>query len=128
MGESLASTSTAAPAKKSRIGLVVFGSIAVGFVLGLLLTLVVFAGGEESEITGSALVAPGAGCVLLAVASSRFTDQPQRWALAPGFVELNRTLTTASRERARGSPRTGFVHGWRKRCGPAGALSRKATN
>jgi pimeloyl-ACP methyl ester carboxylesterase len=70
--------------KSGRIGLVVFGSIAFGFVLGLLLTLVVFAGGEESQITGSALVALGAGFVLLSVASSRFTDQPQRWALAPG--------------------------------------------
>ena len=39
------------PGKRGRIGLVVFSSIAFGFVLGLLLTLVVFAGGEESEIT-----------------------------------------------------------------------------
>jgi pimeloyl-ACP methyl ester carboxylesterase len=71
---------------RGRIGLVVFGSIAFGFVLGLLLVLVVFAGGEESEITGSALFALGAGFMLLAVASSRFTDQPQRWALAPGVA------------------------------------------
>ena len=52
---------TPAPGKRGRIGLVVFGSIACGVVLGLLLTLVVFAGGEESEITGSALLALGAG-------------------------------------------------------------------
>ena len=45
---------TPAPSKRGRIGLVVFSSIAFGFVLGLVLTLVVFAGGEESEITGSA--------------------------------------------------------------------------
>src|SRR6188472_4482007 len=75
---------TPAPGKRGRIGLVVFSSI--GFVLGLVLTLVVFAGGEESEITGSALLALGAGFVLLALASSRFTDQPQRWALAPGIA------------------------------------------
>jgi pimeloyl-ACP methyl ester carboxylesterase/drug/metabolite transporter superfamily protein YnfA len=75
-----------APRKRSRIALVVFGSIAFGFVLGLLLTLVVFAGGEESQITGSALLALGAGFMLLALASSRFTDQPQRWALAPGVA------------------------------------------
>jgi pimeloyl-ACP methyl ester carboxylesterase len=86
MAASLAAQNTATPGKKSRIGLVVFGSIAVGFVLGLLLTLVVFAGGEESEITGSALLALGAGFMLLALASSRFTDQPQRWALAPGVA------------------------------------------
>lgn len=78
--------STAAPGKSRRIGLVVFGSIASGFVLGLLLVLVVFAGGEESQITGSALLALGAGFILLAAASSRFTDQPQRWALAPGIA------------------------------------------
>jgi pimeloyl-ACP methyl ester carboxylesterase len=75
-----------APRERGRIGLVVFGSIAFGFVLGLLLTLVVFAGGEESQITGSALLALGAGFMLLAFASSRFTDQPQRWALAPGVA------------------------------------------
>jgi hypothetical protein len=78
--------STAAPGKSGRIGLVVFGSIASGFVLGLVLVLVVFAGGEESQITGSALLALGAGFILLAAASSRFTDQPQRWALAPGIA------------------------------------------
>ena len=77
---------TPAPGKRGRIGLVVFGSIAFGFVLGLLLTLVVFAGGEESEITGGALLALGAGFLLLALASSRFTEQPQRWALAPGIA------------------------------------------
>jgi len=79
-------TTGIAPRTRSRIALVVFGSIALGFVLGLLLTLVVFAGGEESQITGSALLALGAGFMLLALASSRFTDQPQRWALAPGVA------------------------------------------
>jgi pimeloyl-ACP methyl ester carboxylesterase len=79
-------TPPTAPEQKARgrIGLVVLGSIAFGFVLGLLFVVVVFAGGDESEITGSALVALGAGFLLLSVASSRFTDQPQRWALAPG--------------------------------------------
>jgi hypothetical protein len=77
---------TPAPSKRGRIGPVVFSSIAFGFVIGLLLTLVVFAGGEESEITGSALLALGTGFLLLALASSRFTDQPQRWALAPGIA------------------------------------------
>jgi pimeloyl-ACP methyl ester carboxylesterase len=79
-------STAAAPGKSGRIGLVVFGSIASGFVLSLLLVLVVFAGGEESEITGSALLALGTGFLLLALASSRFTDQPQRWALAPGIA------------------------------------------
>jgi pimeloyl-ACP methyl ester carboxylesterase len=88
MAASLASTNTSrtAAGTSGRIGLVVFGSIAFGFVLGLVLVLIVFAGGEESQITGSALLALGAGFMLLAAASSRFTDQPQRWALAPGIA------------------------------------------
>lgn len=71
---------------KSRIGLVVGGAIGSGLLLGLLLVLVVLAGGPEHEITGAALLALGAGFVLLAVGSARFSDQPQRWALPPGVA------------------------------------------
>jgi pimeloyl-ACP methyl ester carboxylesterase len=87
-------TSGTAPRTRGRVALVVFGSIASGLVLGLLLVLVVFAGGEESEITGSALLALGAGFMLLAFASTRFTDQPQRWALAPGVASAIVGLAT----------------------------------
>ena len=77
-------TSLAADVRASgHIGLLVLGSIASGLALGLLLALAVFGGGEEAEITGSALLALGAGFMLLGVASIVFTDQPQRWALAP---------------------------------------------
>jgi pimeloyl-ACP methyl ester carboxylesterase len=48
--------------------------------------VVAFAGGPEHEMTGTALIALGAGFVLLAVASRRFTDQPQTWALIPGVA------------------------------------------
>jgi pimeloyl-ACP methyl ester carboxylesterase len=72
--------------KKGHIGLVVLASIASGLALGLLLVLVVFAGGAEAEITGAALLALGAGFVALAIASGRFTDQPQPWAVAPGVA------------------------------------------
>jgi pimeloyl-ACP methyl ester carboxylesterase len=75
----------AASSPSSRIGLVVFGSIASGVVLGLVLVLVAFAAGAESQITGSALVALGAGFVALTVASRR-TTQPQAWAGMPGVV------------------------------------------
>jgi pimeloyl-ACP methyl ester carboxylesterase/copper chaperone CopZ len=71
--------------RTGRIGLVVLGAIASGLALGLVLVLAVFAGGPESQITGAALLALGAGFMLLAVGSSRFTDQPQRWALPPGI-------------------------------------------
>ena len=83
-------TTTAVPVSISRrsqghLGVVVLGSIASGLLLGLLLVLVVFGGAPEHEITGAALFALGAGFVLLAVGSSRLTDQAQRWALAPGI-------------------------------------------
>lgn len=76
-----------ASSPSSRVGLAVFASIATGLVLGLVLVLVVFAGGSESEITGSALVALGTGFVVLTVASCR-TTQPQAWARTPGVVTI----------------------------------------
>jgi pimeloyl-ACP methyl ester carboxylesterase len=71
-------------AARGHIGLVVLGSVAAGLTLGLLLVIVAFVGADEAEVAGGALVALGAGFMLLALASSRFTNQPQRWALAPG--------------------------------------------
>jgi len=71
---------------EGHIGLVVLGAIASGLVLGLLLVLVIVGGGPEHEIIGAALLALGSGFVLLAVGSSRFTDQPQPWALLPGVT------------------------------------------
>ena len=71
---------------KNRIGLVVLSAIASGSLLGLLLVLIVLGGGPEYQITGAALLALGAGFVQLAVGSTRFSDQPQRWALPPGVA------------------------------------------
>ena len=79
-------SSAAEAREKGHIGLVVLGAIGAGLLLGLLLVLVLFAGGPEHEITGTALIALGAGFVLLAVGSSRFSDQPQTWALIPGVA------------------------------------------
>ena len=70
------------------VGLVVLGSIASGLATGLLLVLGAFAGGDEPHIVGSALLALGAGFALLAVASTRLTSQPQRWALVPGVASM----------------------------------------
>lgn len=78
---------TQAPAK-GHVGLLVLASIAAGLALGLLLVLGVFAGGEESQIVASALVALGGGFTLLAVASSRLTSEPQAWALLPGVLTI----------------------------------------
>jgi pimeloyl-ACP methyl ester carboxylesterase len=74
--------------EKGHIGLVVLGSIASALALGLVLVLAVFGGGAEGQITGGALVALGAGFVLLALASSRLTGQAQGWALAPGAAAV----------------------------------------
>jgi len=73
---------------KGHIGLVVLASIAAGLALGLVLVLAVFAGADEPRITGSALVALGAGFALLAIASARYTSQPQPWARVPGVASM----------------------------------------
>ena len=70
------------------VGLIVVGSIAAGLVLGMVLVLGVYAGGDEPEMIGSALLSLGAGLALLAVVSTRRTNQPQRWAVVPGIVTL----------------------------------------
>ena len=65
------------------IGRIVAGSVLLGLVGALFLTLVVFAGDPEHVITGSALLAFAAGWMMLAVLSIRLTSQPQRWAFGP---------------------------------------------
>jgi hypothetical protein len=66
----------------------VLASIAAGLALGPLLVLGLFAGADEPHIVGSALVALGAGFTLLAAVSSRFTSEPQSWALVPGVSSI----------------------------------------
>jgi pimeloyl-ACP methyl ester carboxylesterase len=78
------SAATTVETQRGHVGLVVLGSIATGLAVGLVLVLGVFAGGSEPQIIGSALLALGTGYVLLAVASTRRTNQPQQWALVPG--------------------------------------------
>jgi pimeloyl-ACP methyl ester carboxylesterase len=63
--------------------MIVIGSVAAGLIAALLLSLVAFTGNREQVITGAALLAFGFGWLLLAVLSTRWTDQPQRWALLP---------------------------------------------
>ncbi len=65
---------------------VVGGSLAVGFVGALILTLVVFAGAPEPVISGTALLAFACGWALLALSSARFTSQPQSWARVPAVA------------------------------------------
>lgn len=66
--------------RRGHIGLIVLGSVAFGFVLGLVLDVLVFGGSRETAITGLALLSLAAGCLMLAELSKRRTDQPQQWA------------------------------------------------
>ena len=71
-------------ASEGPIARIVAGSVATGLLGALLLALVVFPGGAEHTIIGSALVAFAVGWTMLAVLSTRMTSQPQRWAFVPG--------------------------------------------
>jgi hypothetical protein len=74
-----------APTKRSGgpVLRVIFGSLGAGIAAAAALTLGAFDGGSEATITGAALIGFALGWALLAVASARFTIQPQRWAYAP---------------------------------------------
>ena len=81
---------SAAGARPGHIGLMVLGSIALGLVAALVLSLLVFGGFQEPTITGVVLLGFTAGWTLLAALSVRRTDQPQRWAVAPAaFMGLS---------------------------------------
>ena len=75
--------------EKSRIGLIVAGSMAVGLVLAVVLVGIPFLPGKENILTGVVLLAFALGWASLAVLSVRLTDQPQRWTAAPaGFLAV----------------------------------------
>jgi pimeloyl-ACP methyl ester carboxylesterase len=72
---------------------VVGGSLAAGFLGTIVLTLGAFGGAAEHVISGSALLAFASGWATLAVLSSSFTSQPQRWARVPAAVMAAAGLT-----------------------------------
>lgn len=74
------------PSNRGHIGLVVFGSLAAGLLLAVVLVLLPFAGAGENVVSGAVLLAFAFGWALLAILSIRFTDQPQRWAALPAFL------------------------------------------
>jgi FtsH-binding integral membrane protein len=75
----------AQPTAKSRIGLIVALSMAAGLIAALVLVAMPFIPAKENVLTGVVLLAFALGWVLLAVLSTRFSDQPQRWAAAPAM-------------------------------------------
>jgi pimeloyl-ACP methyl ester carboxylesterase len=82
---------TGAPSTARRTGdwsvtRVVLGSLVVGAVSALVLTLVVFPGATEAVVTGSLLLGFGLGWAALALVSARRTRRPQRWARVPAVA------------------------------------------
>jgi pimeloyl-ACP methyl ester carboxylesterase len=74
------------PGPRGRIGWIVAGSLATGLVAALLLVAAPFIPAKESNLTGAVLCGFALGWAMLAVLSVRFTDQPQRWAVAPALL------------------------------------------
>ncbi len=72
--------------KTGPVGRIIAGSLAAGAAAAVVLSLVVFAGGTESVITGSVLAGFGFGWALIAALTSRCTTRPQRWAFVPAAV------------------------------------------
>src|SRR5258706_7983881 len=71
------------------IGRIVTGCLIGGVVVALALVLGPVAGAQEHVITGTLLLTFAASWTLLATLSMRWTNQPQRWAFAPGsFMAL----------------------------------------
>lgn len=64
----------------------VAASLTAGFLLPLVLALGPASGGGESRMTGAALTGWGIGWALIALLSTRFTNEPQRWALVPAGI------------------------------------------
>jgi hypothetical protein len=68
---------------KSRIGLIVALSMAAGLIAAVVLVAMPLIPATENVLTGVVLLAFALGWALLAVLSTRFSDQPQRWAAVP---------------------------------------------
>ena len=73
------------PARAGHIGRIVAGSLATGLIAALLLVAAPFISPEENDVTGAVLCGFAVGWAMLAILSSRYTDQPQRWAAAPAL-------------------------------------------
>ena len=71
------------PTPRGHLGLIVAASLATGLVAALALVAAPFIPAKENVLTGVVLLAFALGWALLAVLSTRFSSQPQRWAAAP---------------------------------------------
>jgi hypothetical protein len=75
----------AAQARRSRVGGVVAASLATGLAAALVLPFLPIGTVDTDFSTAMVLFGFALGWALLAVLSTRFTDQPQRWAVAPAI-------------------------------------------
>ena len=71
------------PASSGRLGGIVALALATGFVAACLLVTLPFVPVKESGLTGAVLCGFAMGWALLWLLSLRFTDDSQRWAVAP---------------------------------------------
>ncbi|MDX6302163.1 MAG: hypothetical protein QOF53_3377, partial [Nocardioidaceae bacterium] len=86
-----------------RIGPVVLASLAAGFAAAVLLPFLPAGTVDDSFATAMVLFGFAIGWALLAMLSIRFTDQPQRWALAPAtFMALSAVLLLAAPDASAG--------------------------
>src|SRR3954463_11628732 len=74
------------PAKAGPMFRVVLASLLAGAAGALVLTLLVFPGAREHTTTGLCLLAFASGWAMVALLTTRFTRQPQRWARVPAVV------------------------------------------
>ena len=83
----------ATSSKTGHIGRIVAGTLISGLVGAIAAVAGPFAGAREHIITGSVLVIFSIAWTMLAVLSERWTNQPQRWAIAPAvFMALTGTV------------------------------------
>jgi pimeloyl-ACP methyl ester carboxylesterase len=75
----------AASSSPGRLGWIVALSLATGSAAAVLFAFLPFVATQEGAITGAVLCGFAVGWAALGVLSSRFTDQPQRWAVAPAL-------------------------------------------
>jgi pimeloyl-ACP methyl ester carboxylesterase len=81
---------------KGHFGWMVAGSLVTGVLAAVLLAGAPFIPATESGVTGAILVGLALGWAMVAVLSVRFTDHPQRWAVAPAlFMGLGGFLLLA---------------------------------
>jgi hypothetical protein len=79
--------------RRWHVGGVVAGSLAAGFAAAVILPFLPVGTVDADFATAMVLFGFAFGWALLAVLSTRFTDQPQRWAVAPAiFMVLSGAL------------------------------------